>query len=206
MYLVDRTAPQRLAADFPALYRFLLNKWYFDELYDFIFVRPAFAIGRLFWKGGDGAIIDGFGPDGISARVLDVTRSAVRLQTGYVYHYAFAMLHRRRCADDLVSVRRGHAMNGSWILSGILALPLIGALFILLLPGDSEATKRNARWIALFATLITFAAEPRRLVPLRSGAARLSAGRGARLVLARRSCTSLASTAFRCRSSCSRLS
>ena len=92
MYIVDRTAPQRLAADFPALYRFLLNKWYFDELYDFVFVRPAFAIGRLFWKGGDGAIIDGFGPDGVSARVLDVARSAVRLQTGYVYHYAFAML------------------------------------------------------------------------------------------------------------------
>ena len=78
--------------EFPALYRFLLNKWYFDELYDFLFVRPAFAIGRLFWKGGDGAIIDGFGPDGVSARVLDVARSAVRLQTGYVYHYAFAML------------------------------------------------------------------------------------------------------------------
>ena len=92
MYLVDRTAPQRLADAFPALYRFLLNKWYFDELYDFIFVRPAFAIGRLFWKGGDGAIIDGFGPDGVSARVLDVTRNTVRLQTGYVYHYAFAML------------------------------------------------------------------------------------------------------------------
>jgi NADH-quinone oxidoreductase subunit L len=92
MYVVDRTAPRRLAADFPGLYRFLLNKWYFDELYDFLFVRPAFAIGRLFWKGGDGAIIDGFGPDGVSARVLDVTRNAVRLQTGYVYHYAFAML------------------------------------------------------------------------------------------------------------------
>ena len=92
MYVVDRTAPQRLAADFPALYRFLLNKWYFDELYDFLFVRPAFALGRLFWKGGDGMIIDGFGPDGVSARVLDVARSAVRLQTGYVYHYAFAML------------------------------------------------------------------------------------------------------------------
>jgi NADH-quinone oxidoreductase subunit L len=92
MYIVDRTAPQRLAAEFPALYRFLLNKWYFDELYDFLFVRPAFAIGRLFWKGGDGAIIDGFGPDGVSARVLDVARNAVRLQTGYVYHYAFAML------------------------------------------------------------------------------------------------------------------
>jgi NADH-quinone oxidoreductase subunit L len=92
MYIADRTAPQRLAAEFPALYRFLLNKWYFDELYDFVFVRPAFAIARLFWKGGDGAIIDGFGPDGVSARVLDVTRNTVRLQTGYVYHYAFAML------------------------------------------------------------------------------------------------------------------
>ncbi len=92
MYVVDRTAPQRLAAEFPALYRFLLNKWYFDELYDFLFVRPAFALGRLFWKGGDGAIIDGFGPNGVSARVLDVARNSVRLQTGYVYHYAFAML------------------------------------------------------------------------------------------------------------------
>ena len=92
MYVVDKTAPKRLADAFPALYRFLLNKWYFDELYDAIFVRPAFAIGRLFWKGGDGAIIDGFGPDGVSARVLDVTRSAVRLQSGYVYQYAFAIL------------------------------------------------------------------------------------------------------------------
>ncbi len=92
MYLVDRTAPERLADLFPALYRFLLNKWYFDELYDVIFVRPAFAIGRLFWKGGDGAVIDGLGPDGISARVLDVTRGAIRLQSGYIYQYAFAML------------------------------------------------------------------------------------------------------------------
>jgi len=92
MYIVDRTAPKTLADTFPDLYRFLLNKWYFDELYDFLFVRPAFWIGRLFWKGGDGAVIDGLGPDGISARVLDVTRSAVRLQSGYVYQYAFAML------------------------------------------------------------------------------------------------------------------
>ena len=92
MYLIDRKAPDRLADMFPALYRFLLNKWYFDELYDMIFVRPAFAIGRAFWKGGDGAIIDGIGPDGVSARVLDVTRSAVKLQSGYIYQYAFAML------------------------------------------------------------------------------------------------------------------
>ncbi len=85
-------SPALLAAIFPALYRFLLNKWYFDELYDFLFVRPAFVIGRALWKGGDGAIIDGLGPDGVSARVLDVTRGAVKLQSGYVYQYAFAML------------------------------------------------------------------------------------------------------------------
>jgi NADH-quinone oxidoreductase subunit L len=55
-------------------------------------VRPAFWLGRLFWKGGDGRIIDGLGPDGISARVIDVTNRVVKLQTGFVYHYAFAML------------------------------------------------------------------------------------------------------------------
>jgi len=92
MYVVDRSAPKILADSAPRLYRFLLNKWYFDELYDFLFVRPAFRLGRLLWKGGDGFLIDGFGPDGISARVLDVTRGAVRLQSGYIYHYAFAML------------------------------------------------------------------------------------------------------------------
>ncbi len=55
-------------------------------------MRPAFWIGRLLWKQGDGRIIDGWGPDGVSARILDITRGVVRLQTGYVYHYAFAML------------------------------------------------------------------------------------------------------------------
>jgi len=92
MYIVDKTAPDRVAAANPLLYRFFYNKWYFDELYDFIFVRPAFWIGRLFWKGGDGRIIDGIGPDGVAARVFDVSRNVVKLQTGYVYHYAFAML------------------------------------------------------------------------------------------------------------------
>ena len=74
------------------LYRFLLNKWYFDEIYDALIVRPLLWLGRLLWKGGDGMVIDGFGPDGVSARVLDVTRNVMRLQTGYLYHYAFAML------------------------------------------------------------------------------------------------------------------
>ena len=58
-YIAVPTLPAATAKAFRPLYLFLLNKWYFDELYDFIFVRPAFAIGRLFWKGGDGAIIDG---------------------------------------------------------------------------------------------------------------------------------------------------
>jgi NADH-quinone oxidoreductase subunit L len=84
--------PVELARQHQMLYQFLLNKWYFDELYDLIFVRPAKWIGRFLWKFGDGYVIDGFGPDGISARVLDVTRNVVRLQTGYLYHYAFAML------------------------------------------------------------------------------------------------------------------
>ncbi|MGH9809840.1 MAG: NADH-quinone oxidoreductase subunit L, partial [Terriglobia bacterium] len=84
--------PVELARQHQMLYQFLLNKWYFDELYDLIFVRPTKWIGRFLWKVGDGTIIDGFGPDGVSARVLDVTRNVVRLQTGYLYHYAFVML------------------------------------------------------------------------------------------------------------------
>ena len=84
--------PEELAEQQPMLYQFLLNKWYFDELYDLIFVRPTKRIGYFLWKYGDGWLIDGFGPDGVSARVLDVTRNVVKIQTGYLYHYAFAML------------------------------------------------------------------------------------------------------------------
>jgi NADH-quinone oxidoreductase subunit L len=91
-YIQRPGIPAALAHQHSALYRFLLNKWYFDELYDRILVRPAIRLGQIFWKGGDGAIIDRLGPDGISARVFDVTRGAVRLQSGYLYHYAFAML------------------------------------------------------------------------------------------------------------------
>ncbi len=91
-YIRRPDIPVELARQHEFLYKFLLNKWYFDELYDVIFVRPMKRLGTLLWKGGDGWLIDGFGPDGVSARVLDVTRSVVRLQTGYLYHYAFAML------------------------------------------------------------------------------------------------------------------
>jgi NADH-quinone oxidoreductase subunit L len=92
MYVFAPGSAARLAERHHILYRFFLNKWYFDELYDRIFVRPAFWLGRLFWKGGDGKIIDGLGPDGVSARVLDVAGRAVKIQSGFVYHYAFAML------------------------------------------------------------------------------------------------------------------
>ena len=92
MYVRRPDVPGRLAAANPALYQFLLNKWYFDEIYDFLFVHPAKWLGRFLWKKGDGFVIDGFGPDGVSARVVDVTNRVVRLQSGYVYHYAFAML------------------------------------------------------------------------------------------------------------------
>jgi NADH-quinone oxidoreductase subunit L len=91
-YIRRPELPDNLAKQHDVLYRFLLNKWYFDEIYDFLFVRPAFWLGRLLWRGGDGWLIDGFGPDGVSARVIDVTNRVIRLQSGYVYHYAFAML------------------------------------------------------------------------------------------------------------------
>ncbi|MEJ0026003.1 MAG: NADH-quinone oxidoreductase subunit L [Rhizomicrobium sp.] len=91
-YILHPDLPRRMAAKRGLLYLFLYNKWYFDELYDFLFVQPALKLGRFLWKRGDGTVIDGLGPDGVAARVLDATRGAVRLQSGYVYHYAFAML------------------------------------------------------------------------------------------------------------------
>jgi NADH-quinone oxidoreductase subunit L len=91
-YIRSPQTPKNLAANHRYLYRFLLNKWYFDELYDFLFVNPAKHLGTFLWKTGDGRLIDGLGPDGVSARVIDVTDRVVKLQTGYLYHYAFAML------------------------------------------------------------------------------------------------------------------
>jgi len=92
MYMVKLDAPARVAARFGGLYRFLYNKWYFDELYDRVFVRPAMYLGRQLWREGDGTLIDGLGPDGIAAVARNLAARAGALQTGYVYHYAFAML------------------------------------------------------------------------------------------------------------------
>ncbi|MEW5703394.1 MAG: NADH-quinone oxidoreductase subunit L [Pseudomonadota bacterium] len=91
-YLAAPKLPGLLAGRLPTMYRFLLNKWYFDELYDRLFVNPAKWLGHGLWKQGDGALIDGVGPDGVAAAALNLARRASRFQTGYVYHYAFAML------------------------------------------------------------------------------------------------------------------
>ena len=90
-YMSAPWLPEATARTFRPIYLFLLNKWYFDELYDWLFVKPTMALGRLLWKGGDGAIIDGT-IDGTASTVQWTTDRAVKLQTGYIYHYAFAML------------------------------------------------------------------------------------------------------------------
>lgn len=105
LYMRRPDLPGRLAATYPFIYKFLLNKWYFDELYDFLFVRPAFRIGRLLWKRGDEGVIDRFGPDGISASVIEGAKRLGAVQTGYLYHYAFAMII-------------GIALFVSWIVVG----------------------------------------------------------------------------------------
>jgi NADH-quinone oxidoreductase subunit L len=91
-YIVNPSLPRRLAESQRPLYQFLLNKWYFDEAYDFLFVRPARALGRFLWKGGDGAVIDG-GINGLALGIIPFfTRLAGRAQSGYIFTYAFAMV------------------------------------------------------------------------------------------------------------------
>ncbi|KQW81682.1 NADH:ubiquinone oxidoreductase subunit L [Devosia sp. Root413D1] len=92
MYIRDPAAPKRLAHSNPGLYLFLLNKWYFDELYDRIFVKPALWLGNALWKGFDDMLIDKTITEGLGNRVKDITGKVVKLQSGYLYHYAFAML------------------------------------------------------------------------------------------------------------------
>ena len=146
--------PAATARAFRPLYLFLLNKWYFDELYDLLFVRPAFAIGRFLWKGGDGAVIDG-AIDGTAASVGRVT--GARRQAADRLHLPLRLrdADRRRGAADLAHLqrnfRRGDQMSN--ILSVTTFLPLVGALLIATLNAEANG---NARWIALWTTLITF--------------------------------------------------
>ena len=91
-YIRNPQTPARLAAAMPGLYRFLLNKWYFDEIYDVLFVRSAKWLGRFLWRKGDGRVIDG-GINGLAMGIVPfLTRISGRAQSGYVFHYAFAMI------------------------------------------------------------------------------------------------------------------
>ena len=92
VYIVKPDIPGKFTSAVRPLYLFLLNKWYWDELYDVLFVKPAFAIGRLFWKTGDESTIDRFGPNGAASIVAMGSRAAVKLQSGYLYTYALVML------------------------------------------------------------------------------------------------------------------
>jgi NADH-quinone oxidoreductase subunit L len=91
-YIRSPRTPAAVAGQFEPIYRFLLHKWYFDELYHLLFVRPAFAIGRVLWHRGDERTIDRFGPNGLAYAVSAGSRGAARLQTGHLYTYAFVML------------------------------------------------------------------------------------------------------------------
>ncbi len=104
-YIRNTSFPAKVASEFGVLYKFLYNKWYFDELYDFLFVRPAFWIGKVFWKQGDVGIIDRFGPNGAAWVVEQGTRAAKNVQSGYLYSYALVMLV-------------GLVAAVSWVMSG----------------------------------------------------------------------------------------
>ena len=91
-YIKDPSLPGRLAAQQRPLYLFLLNKWYFDEIYDFLIVRPARWLGNALWKRGDGDVIDG-SINGVAMGIIPFfTRLAGKAQSGYIFHYAFAMV------------------------------------------------------------------------------------------------------------------
>jgi NADH-quinone oxidoreductase subunit L len=91
-YMFAPSLPGLIVRTFSGAHQFLFNKWYFDELFDWAFVKPARALGFGFWKAGDGALIDGCGPDGVAAATRSVAAGAARMQSGYVFHYAFAMV------------------------------------------------------------------------------------------------------------------
>ena len=91
-YIVNTKILEELKNNFLPLYNFLLNKWYIDELYDSLFVKPTKKIGTFFWKKGDIGTIDRFGPDGISKLIKIISNKAGRFQTGFIYDYAFVML------------------------------------------------------------------------------------------------------------------
>ena len=92
LFVKNKILPERFTSINQPLYKFLVNKWYFDELYEFIFIKTSQKIGIFLWKIVDVKIIDGFGPDGISSLIKKISIKANKFQSGYIYHYAFIML------------------------------------------------------------------------------------------------------------------
>ena len=90
--MVRTIVPDAIASINRPLHKFLINKWYFDELYEILFIKSSKKIGSFLWKFCDGTIIDGFGPDGISSFIKKCSIKATKLQNGFIYQYAFVML------------------------------------------------------------------------------------------------------------------
>jgi len=109
-YYHNHGLADRVATKWPRLYNFSLNKGFVDELYNWLFVARALTIGRIFWKKGDGKIIDRYGPDGMTAVSVAVAQLAGRLQTGYVYHYAFAMLVGIVALTSWLLISKGYSL------------------------------------------------------------------------------------------------
>ena len=92
IYIKNNIYLEKIKTNYKPIYNFLLNKWYFDELYDYVFVNPIKKIGLFFWKSGDIKTIDKFGPDGVSKIIKIISKKTVKFQSGYIYDYAFVML------------------------------------------------------------------------------------------------------------------
>ena len=92
IFIKDKTILEGIKNSNLPLYNFLFNKWYIDEFYEFILIKPLKKIGVFFWKKGDQDTIDRFGPDGISKVIKFISNKAVQFQSGYIYDYAFVML------------------------------------------------------------------------------------------------------------------
>ena len=92
LFVKNKSIPEQIVKINRPLYEFLVNKWYFDELYDYIIVKPSQKIGLFLWKVCDVKIIDGFGPDGISMLIKKISQKANKFQSGFIYQYAFVML------------------------------------------------------------------------------------------------------------------
>ena len=92
LFVKNKNLSEQIASVNKPLYQFLVNKWYFDELYEILFVRPSKRIGLFLWKIFDIKIIDGFGPDGFSSFIKKCSLKANKFQSGYIYQYAFVML------------------------------------------------------------------------------------------------------------------